>query len=121
MLTTTTKGKLLPVTALAIAAALATPVAAAGQDEKVIKQGEQVYAAQKCQTCHAIGGKGNKANPLDGVGKKVSADEIRAWIVTPTEMTKKAGSTKKPPMPNKYSKLPAAELDALVAYLASLK
>ena len=30
-------------------------------------------------------------------------------------------STKKPPMPNKYSKLPAADLDALVAYMQSLK
>jgi mono/diheme cytochrome c family protein len=110
----------LSVTALAIAAALATPVAAAGQDDAV-KKGEQVYTAQKCQTCHSIAGKGPKANPLDGVGKKLSADEIRAWIVTPTEMTKKSGSTKKPPMPNKYGKLPAAELDALVAYLASLK
>lgn len=121
MLTTTTKGKLLPLTALAIAAALATPVAAARQDEKLIKQGEQVYAAQKCQTCHSIGGKGGKQSPLDGIGKKLTADEIRAWIVTPTEMTKKSGSTKKPPMPAKWGKLPAAELDALVAYLSSLK
>jgi mono/diheme cytochrome c family protein len=121
MLTTSTKGKILPVTAFAIAAALATPVAAARQDEKLIKRGQEVYAAQKCQTCHSIGGKGGKQSPLDGVGKKLTADEIRQWIVNPTEMTKKSGSTKKPPMPNRYSKLPAADLDALVAYLASLK
>jgi mono/diheme cytochrome c family protein len=121
MLTTSTKGTFLPLTALALAAALATPVAAARQDDKVIKQGQQVYAAQKCQTCHSIAGKGAKANPLDGVGKKLSADDIKAWIVTPTEMTKKSGSTKKPPMPNRYSKLPAADIDAMVAYLASLK
>ena len=36
-------------------------------------------------------------------------------------MEKKTGSTKKPPMPNKYSKLPAAEIDAMVAYMQSLK
>jgi hypothetical protein len=36
-------------------------------------------------------------------------------------MTAKIKSTKKPPMPAKYKGLPAAELDALVAYLASLK
>jgi hypothetical protein len=36
-------------------------------------------------------------------------------------MTKKSGSTKKPPMPNRYSKLPAADIDAMVAYLSSLK
>jgi hypothetical protein len=36
-------------------------------------------------------------------------------------MTAKAKSTKKPPMPGKYASLPAADLDALVAYLHSLK
>ena len=34
---------------------------------------------------------------------------------------KKANSTKKPPMPKKYDKLPAGDLDALVAYMQSLK
>jgi mono/diheme cytochrome c family protein len=71
--------------------------------------------------CHAIGGKGGKTSALDGVGKKLSTADIHAWIVTPKEMEKKTKSTKKPPMPDKYGKLPAADLDALVAYLASLK
>jgi mono/diheme cytochrome c family protein len=110
----------LSIGALMLVFGAAKPLAATGQDDAV-KKGEQVYTAQKCQTCHSIGGKGNKQNPLDGVGKKLSADEIKAWIVTPTEMTKKSGSTKKPPMPNRYSKLPAADIDALVAYLVSLK
>ena len=66
-------------------------------------------------------GKGNKTNPLDGVGAKLSADDIRKWIVSPVEMTKQTGSTKKPPMVAKYDKLPAADLDALVAYMLSLK
>ena len=112
--------KILSVAALMLLVAAPRPLAAARQDDAV-KKGAQVYAAQKCQTCHSIAGKGSKANPLDGVGKKLSADEIRQWIVNPTEMTKKSGSTKKPPMPAKYAKLPAADLDALVAYLASLK
>lgn len=97
----------------------AAPVLAA--DDAQIKRGAEVYAAQKCQMCHAIAGKGNKANPLDGVGKKLSADDIRLWITKPTEMTAKTKSTKKPPMPAKYGSLAAADLDALVAYLASLK
>ena len=71
--------------------------------------------------CHSIAGKGGKQSPLDGVGTKLTADDIRAWIITPTEMTKKTKSTKKPPMPAKYGKLPAADLDALVAYMQSLK
>jgi len=96
----------------------AVSFAAYGQD---VKKGEAVYAAQKCSLCHQIAGKGNKASPLDGVGAKLSAEDIRQWITHPTEAAAKAKSTKKPPMPAKYGKLPAADLDALVAYMASLK
>ena len=102
-------------------AAMASPgLAASEQDAALIEKGKAVYAAQKCSMCHIIEGKG-KTNPLDGVGKKLTADEIRAWIVTPQEMEKKTKSTKKPKMQNKYSKLPAADIDALVAYMQSLK
>jgi mono/diheme cytochrome c family protein len=93
----------------------------AGQEADAVKKGQEVYQAQKCATCHAIAGKGNKANPLDGIGAKLSADDIKQWIVDPTAMTAKSKSTKKPPMPKKWSSLPAADLDALVAYLHSLK
>jgi mono/diheme cytochrome c family protein len=107
---------------VAVAAALGTPALAAGsQDAGLAKKGEQLYGAQKCMICHAIAGKGNKNNPLDGVGAKLSAADIREWIVNPVEMTAKTKSTKKPPMPAKYSKLAAAEIDALVAYMQSLK
>jgi mono/diheme cytochrome c family protein len=110
---------------VAIAAVFAvvsvTPaLARAGQDAAADK-GKAVYAAQKCSICHAIAGAGGKSSALDGVGKKLSAADIRAWIVTPKEMEKKTGSTKKPPMPDRYAKLPAADVDALVAYMASLK
>ena len=106
---------------IAVAAALAAPAVAAGQDAAAAKKGEQIYGAQKCMICHAIAGKGNKNNPLDNVGAKLSAAEIREWIVNPVEMTTKTKSTKKPPMPAKYSKLAPAEIDALVAYMQSLK
>jgi mono/diheme cytochrome c family protein len=109
-------------TMAAVAAALVVGTArpARAQDAELVKKGQQVYNAQKCQMCHSIAGKGSKTSPLDGVGSKLSADEIRSWIVDPVAAAKKAGSTKKPPMPNKY-KLPPAELDALVAYMSSLK
>jgi mono/diheme cytochrome c family protein len=106
--------------AVMLAGGLATPLAAT-QDDAQVKKGQEVYAAQKCSMCHSIAGKGNKSNPLDGVGKKLSAEDIRLWIVNPKAATAKASSTKKPPMPEKYSKLPPADLDALVAYMQSLK
>ena len=55
-LTTFVTKRILPTTALALAIGVAWPAAAAGQD--AVKRGEEVYAAQKCQVCHAIGGKG---------------------------------------------------------------
>lgn len=81
--------------------------------------GAAVYAAQKCAMCHSIAGVGNKKLPLDGVGTKLTADQIREWIVAPVEAAKKAASTAKPLM-RAYPKLPKAELDALVAYVTSL-
>lgn len=120
MLTTFLTRRVLPIIALTVGVGMAAPLAAERQEDAV-KRGQEVYAAQKCSVCHSTAGKGNKANPLDGVGKKLSADEIKQWITNPTEMTAKSKSTKKPPMPAKYGKLPAADVDALVAYMQSLK
>jgi mono/diheme cytochrome c family protein len=97
---------------------LGIATAAAAQD---VKKGQDVYTAQKCQTCHSVAGKGGKASALDGVGAKLSAEDIKQWITHPKDAATKAKSTKKPPMPAKYASLPAADLDALVAYMQSLK
>src|SRR5262249_27678618 len=113
--------RLLLTTGLTVATGMAMSRSAAAQDAAQVKRGQEVYAAQKCQVCHAIAGKGAKANPLDGVGKKLTADETRQWITHPTDMAKKTNSTKKPPMQDKYGSLPAADIDALVAYMQSLK
>ena len=94
----------------------AAPASAQGAVEK----GAAVYAAQKCATCHMLDGKGMAKGPLDGVGSKLTADEIREWIVNPAEMTKKHNATRKPPM-RAYPKLPKEDLDALVAFMVSKK
>ena len=106
-------------TAVVVALIAGVPAVARAQD--AVKHGQKVYAAQKCSVCHSIAGTGGKSSPLDGVGAKLSADDIRQWIVDPVAMTAKTKSTKKPPMPKKWATLPAADLDALVAYMQSLK
>jgi mono/diheme cytochrome c family protein len=104
---------------------LALGMGAAGlaQDAKVEK-GKAVYdAAQpiKCKICHSIAGSGTKG-PLDGVGAKLKADEIKAWLRTPKEMAEKAKAIRKPAMPAyPKEKLSDEDLDALTAYLLSLK
>ena len=90
----------------------------AAQDAKVA-QGEKLFVDQKCTLCHSIGDKGNKKGPLDEVGSKLSAAEIRAWITDAKAMTAKMKTTRKPEM--KAYSLPKEDVDALVAYLASLK
>ena len=99
---------------------LGLPAIASAQDKALIERGVKVYAEQKCSVCHSIDGKGNAKGPLDSVGLKLSADEIREWLVHPAEMTKKTKAERKPAM-RAYPKLPKEDLDAIVAYMQSLK
>ena len=100
---------------------MAGPVTAGErQDKELIAKGEAVYVAQKCSLCHSIAGKGQAKGPLDDVGGKLKAEDIREWIVNPAKMTKDHNATRKPAM-RAYSNLPKEDLDALVAYMLSLK
>ena len=92
--------------------------AAAAQDAKVAK-GQQLFADQKCTLCHSVGDKGNKKGPLDNVAGRLSADDIRAWITDAKGMIAKTKPTRKPEM--KAFTLPKEDVDALVAYLSTLK
>jgi mono/diheme cytochrome c family protein len=82
--------------------------------------GQKMFEAQKCSLCHSVAGKGNAKGALDGVGSKLKAEEIRQWLTDPQGMATKHNATRKPPMKS-FASLPAADLDALVAYVASLK
>ena len=103
---------------LTIVLCLGLTAAAAAQNAKVAK-GQQVFTDQKCSLCHSIGDKGNKKGPLDDVGSKLSADEIHSWITDAKAMTAKTKATRKPEM--KAYTLPKDDVDALVAYLTTLK
>ena len=88
---------------------------ASAQDSAV---GAKVFAEQKCSLCHSVAGKGNAKGALDDVGSKPAAD-IRAWIEDANAMTAKTAATRKPAM--KQYTLPKSDVDALVAYLVTLK
>jgi mono/diheme cytochrome c family protein len=96
---------------------LVIPTLASAQS--AAERGQKVYTSQKCQVCHSVAGVGNKRGALDEVGSKLSADEIRQWIVDAPAMTAKVKAERKPPM--KSYMLAKEDLDALVAYMASLK
>lgn len=106
--------------ALMVVATFFGVTAAPAQTAASVERGQKVFAAEKCSVCHSIADKGNKRGPLDDVGSRLSTDDIRAWIVSAPEMTAKTKAQRKPLMKS-YAHLPKEDVDALVAYMASLK
>ena len=106
--------------AIAAVAVLGLAATAQAQDKALIEKGMKVYDAQKCSMCHAIAGKGSAKGPLDGVGTKLSEADIRLWMTDPKAATAKFKATRTPPM-KAFSSLPKEDMDAVVAYMVSLK
>jgi mono/diheme cytochrome c family protein len=107
--------------AVAVLTALVLMPGTAYTQDKMAEKGMQVFTVQKCNVCHSIAGKGKKNGPLDDVGSRLSAAEIRQWINDPIGMAAKREpkSTRKPPMKKKV--LPADDVEALVVLLSGLK
>jgi hypothetical protein len=105
---------------MAAAAVLMMAGSAFAQD-KTKDSAMQVFVTQKCTQCHSIAGKGNKKGALDDVGKKLTAAQIREWIVDPVGAAAKTTPppTRKPPMKKKA--IPGSDVDVLVDFLATLK
>jgi mono/diheme cytochrome c family protein len=104
----------------AAAGLLAVAVPGWAQDAKKVERGKAVYVEQKCKLCHQLAGEGNAKGPLDDVGSKLKAAEIKEWLVDPKTAAAKHKANRKPAM-KEYGTLPAADLDALVAFLESCK
>ena len=97
---------------------------ALAQDAAKIAAGKKAYTDQKCSTCHQIAGQGGKtASALDKVGTKLSAADTKKWLTNTAEMEAKVTPKPKVSMAGfmKSKKLTDADVDALVAYLQSLK
>jgi mono/diheme cytochrome c family protein len=89
-------------------------------DADLVSSGARVYAAQRCLRCHALAGEGNRRYPLDGVGSRLDAAQLRNWIIgavaDPARLSARALAAKR-----RFASLPALELNALVAYLQTQK
>jgi thiosulfate/3-mercaptopyruvate sulfurtransferase len=89
-------------------------------DPQRIEAGREVYRQQTCARCHSIAGEGNPRGPLDGVGARRSADELRDWIIGAEalqgEIPERAFRLKQ-----EYKVLSSDDLDALVIYMQSLR
>ena len=79
--------------------------------------GRSVVEEAGCLACQiGSGGNSGPGNNLDGIGARRSAEEIRRAIVSP-----RAGSSGAASLMPAYRDLPRRMLDALVAYLTSLR
>lgn len=82
--------------------------------------GQQVYQQHSCARCHSIAGKGNPRNPLDGVGARRNAEDLRNWItgadVLQGVMPERAFKIKQV-----YGELSNEDLDVLVIFMQSLR
>jgi mono/diheme cytochrome c family protein len=96
---------------------VATPLLA---QTPAVERGTKVFAEQKCSLCHSVAGKGNPKGPLEDGVAKLTAAEIHDWLVNPQAMRDKTGADRKPAM-KAFASLPKDDLDALTAYLLSLK
>jgi len=91
-----------------------------GADRVAIERGRKVFSEQRCTSCHSIAGEGNPRSALDGVGAQMKPDELRHWIFgtgSAAEILSPAVQRRK----ERYQILPAKDVDALIAYLSSLK
>ena len=96
------------------------------QDAKKVSDGKKLWDAKECAKCHTIAGKGerlSKYSPLDDVAARVSEADIRGWMKDPKKMEEKLDHTPKTKMSSKMAqmKLTDADIDALTAYLLTLK
>jgi mono/diheme cytochrome c family protein len=98
----------------------AVPGANVAPTAAAVARGKELFTEQGCATCHSIGGAGNPRSKLDQVGSRWEAAELRDWITgsgVAAEMLGAATVKRK----QRYAALPASDLDALVAYLATLQ
>ena len=102
----------------------ASPKAAAGD---LVAIGKEQYDLQECYNCHKIGGKGSvkKRGPiLDNIGSLMKPEEMKEKLLNPRAWMADGFEKEynKKLMPDKYKELMSdQEIDALVAYLATLK
>ena len=102
-----------------VVALVSVASSAAAQSDAKVQQGAALFTAQKCTMCHSIAGKGNPKGALDNITATNKAEHIRQWLRDPEGMRAKTNATRTPAM--KRAKLTPEQIDALVAFLMSVK
>jgi cytochrome c5 len=106
-------------TAPGIVPPVAAPHRQAPRQDNDSVAGLRVFRAQGCERCHSVQGVGSPRFPLDGVGSRRDREELRAWTVGASavqdSLSPSAVRAKR-----RYEQIPAADMRALIVYLAAL-
>lgn len=83
----------------------------------------QLFQEMQCIACHKLGSEGQEVGPpFDGIGSRLSSEEIRAAILDPAASISPGYEQFAGVMPPNFgSRLTAAQLEALVGFLAERK
>ena len=120
-----TRAKLLSGVTAAMVAGLAAafswisnPRTSEAQVDPRVEAGRRAYERLGCALCQSIGGVGSTDSPLAGVGARLDATALRAWIIgaDPARAELPASIARRKA---RYAGEP--DLDALVAYLQTLR
>lgn len=96
--------------------------AAAARDQAAA--GRKVFESRKCATCHMIAGQGNIRFKLDGVASRLSRHDLRRWLTDTGAMERalpQQPAVRMSEWLESNRKISDADVDALVAYLMTLK
>lgn len=94
----------------------AGPSAAATSSAGAARPVPPAFERLRCSNCHSIGGIGNPGSPLDGIGARMSAAEIRDWTLA-TGAARQEISARTAQRKSQAANDP--ELQALIDYLAA--
>jgi ubiquinol-cytochrome c reductase cytochrome b subunit len=98
---------------LEIAGGLSAPLRPASESNTLVQEGQRIYREINCSYCHSIRGVGGAVGPdLTNIGAKLSAEQLRQYLQSPSAM---APNTLHPKL-----QFSPEELRALVAYLSTL-
>ncbi|HJU86018.1 MAG TPA: c-type cytochrome [Gemmatimonadota bacterium] len=101
----------------------AAPAAGAAAGPSATTDPQELLRELQCVACHKLGPEGQEVGPpFDGIGSRLSADEIRTAILDPAASVAPGYEQFAGVMPPNFgSRLTAAQLEALVGFLEARK
>lgn len=89
-------------------------------DPAEVRRGRTVFEEHGCLRCHRVAGEGSPRSPLDGVGARLTPEEIHSFIVA-DDAVRGSLSPSVARAKTDFADMPEEDLGALVTYLTTLR